>query len=130
MSIQIKTPGIHHICLRTGDYNRSKDFYINKLGFGIALEKPNLLILMAGNNAVAIRGPEEETPDNDTFNPFRLGLDHIALACESKDELERVAKALEDHNIENTGIKLDETLNKEYVAFKDPDRISWEFYMV
>ena len=30
--------------------------------------------------------------------------------------------------IENTGVKLDEALGKRYVAFKDPDRISWEFY--
>ena len=29
-----------------------------------------------------------------------------------------------------TGVKLDETLGKRYVAFKDPDRIAWEFYMV
>ena len=26
-------------------------------------------------------------------------------------------------------IKRDEALNKLYVAFKDPDRIQWEFYM-
>ena len=31
--------------------------------------------------------------------------------------------------IENTGAKRDETLGKDYVAFKDPDRIAWEFYM-
>ena len=37
---------------------------------------------------------------------------------------------LTDHNVENTGIKTDPTLNKQYVAFKDPDRISWEYYMV
>jgi glyoxylase I family protein len=24
---------------------------------------------------------------------------------------------------------MDETLGKNYVAFKDPDRIAWEFYM-
>jgi len=30
---------------------------------------------------------------------------------------------------DNTGIKTDPTLNKEYVAFKDPDRMQWEFYM-
>ena len=31
--------------------------------------------------------------------------------------------------MENTGVKLDETLGKRYVAFKDPDRIAWELYM-
>ena len=41
----------------------------------------------------------------------------------------RVADALSAAGIENTGAKHDETLDKDYVAFKDPDRIAWEFYM-
>ena len=44
-------------------------------------------------------------------------------------ELKRVADALSAAGIENTGAKHDETLDKDYVAFKDPDRIAWEFYM-
>ena len=35
-----------------------------------------------------------------------------------------------DAKVENTGVKLDNTLNKLYVAFKDPNSIQWEFYMV
>ena len=57
------------------------------------------------------------------------GLDHLAIACEEESELHRVAGALSEAGIENTGGKLDETLGKLYVAFKDPDRIAWEFYM-
>jgi len=64
------------------------------------------------------------------FNPFRVGLDHIALACEDESELQRVASALSDAGVENTGIKTDDVLGKRYIAFKDPDRIAWEFYMV
>ena len=52
------------------------------------------------------------------------------MACESEEELNRFAKGLTDAGVENTGVKLDETLQKLYVAFKDPDRIQWEFYMV
>ena len=59
-----------------------------------------------------------------------MGLDHLALGCSSEEELHRVTSALNEAGIENTGVKLDETLNKKYVAFKDPDRISWEFYMI
>lgn len=129
MGINIKTPNVHHVCLRVSDFNRAKHFYSETLGFPIVLEEPNLFIMMAGNTAVAIRGPENGTPKGDVFNPFRIGLDHLALACENEAELNRVAKALKDANIENTGVKTDETLGKEYVAFKDPDRISWEFYM-
>jgi glyoxylase I family protein len=57
-------------------------------------------------------------------------MDHVALGCENLSDLEMIKKSLDEANVENTGIKLDETLNKEYIAFKDPDRISWEYYMV
>ena len=89
-----------------------------------------MLIFFAGKTAIAIKGPEGKVAGNDQFNPFRVGLDHIALACDDRGELERVAQALAGHAIENTGIKLDKTLQKDYVAFKDPDRISWEFYSI
>lgn len=129
MSIQVKTPSVHHVTLRVTDYDRAKRFYTETLGFDIILEKPNLFIFLAGSTAIAIRGPEKETPVGDVFNPFRVGLDHLALACEDEDELNRVAELLSQAGVENTGVKTDETLNKQYVAFKDPDRISWEYYM-
>jgi glyoxylase I family protein len=128
--ISIKTPGVHHAALRVSDFNRAKQFYTEILGFDIILEQPNLFIFLAGKTAIAIRGPEKETPNGDSFNPFRVGLDHLALACEDESELNRVAGELDKANVWNTGVKTDETLNKKYVAFKDPDRISWEYYMV
>ena len=128
MPIEIKTPGVHHIAVRVTDMNRSKNFYINQLGFKAVIDQPELLIFFAGTTAIAIKGPEGQVESSDQFNPFRVGLDHIALGCDDRTELERVAKALSDQGIENTGIKLDPTLQKDYIAFKDPDRISWEFY--
>lgn len=130
MPIDIKTPGVHHIAIRVTNLAQSKTFYIDQLGFNAVLDQPELLIFFAGTTAIAIKGPEGKVAGDDQFNPFRVGLDHIALACDDRGELERVAKALKDHGIENTGIKLDETLQKDYVAFKDPDRISWEFYSI
>lgn len=130
MPIEIKTPGVHHIAVRVSDLARSKDFYLGKLGFKAVLDLPELVIFFAGTTAVALKGPEGKVANDDRFNPFRVGLDHIALGCDNRGELERVARALADHGIENTGIKLDETLQKDYVAFKDPDRISWEFYSI
>jgi catechol 2,3-dioxygenase-like lactoylglutathione lyase family enzyme len=130
MGIGIKTPQLHHVALRVTDYERAKRFYVDTLGFPVAMEQPNLLIFLAGSTPIAIVGPVRGTPAGDVFNPFRAGLDHLALACEDEAELERVAGALAEAGIENTGVKLDETLGKRYVAFKDPDRIAWEFYMV
>ena len=128
MGIGIKTPGIHHVALRVTDFERSRKFYTDTLGFEAAVDTQDLVIVLAGNTAIGIRGPAPDTPP-DTFNPFHAGLDHLALACEDEGELERVARALAEADVENTGVKLDETLGKKYVAFKDPDRIAWEFYM-
>jgi glyoxylase I family protein len=129
MSINIKTPGVHHVTLRSADLERSRRFYIETLGFRVAMEATNIFIFLAGETAIAVRGPETETKPDDQFSPFRVGLDHIALACDEEGEIDRVAAALSEAGIENTGAKLDETLGKRYVAFKDPDRIAWELYM-
>lgn len=130
MGIGIRTPGVHHVALRVSDFERAKSFYVDTLGFELLLEQPGLLIVAAGSTAVALRGPETETPSDDVFDPFRVGLDHVALACDDESELERVAAALEEAGVENTGVKHDALLDKRYVAFKDPDRIAWELYMV
>ncbi len=130
MNIRPITPGLHHLALRVSDYQRAKRFYLETLGFEKLLEGDNLFLFLAGTIPVGVRGPDAKTPDGDGFDPFRVGLDHIALACQDEAELERVAGALEDAGVENTGVKRDEVLDKRYIAFKDPDRIAWEFYMV
>ncbi len=130
MSINIKTSGAHHIALRSTDLARSKRFYTETLGFSIIKELPELFLFSAGGTAIGVRAPEADTPGGDKFNPHRVGLDHIALACDDEAELKRVAAALTEAGVENTGVKTDATLGKQYVAFKDPDHISWEFYMV
>lgn len=127
---KINTPGVHHVTLRSFDYERSKNFYTVDLGFDIILEKDNLFIFFAGGTAIAVRGPEGQSPSNDQFNPYRVGLDHLALGCTQESDLYDLEKKLNTLQVENTGVKTDETLGKKYIAFKDPDRISWEYYMV
>ena len=76
-----------------------------------------------------MRGPAPATAASDSFDPFRVGLDHVALGCADEGELRRVAEALTAAGIENTGVKQDPTLAKNYVAFRDPDGIKWELFM-
>ena len=129
MGISIQTPGVHHISLRVGDFERSKQFYTQTLGLPVAVETDDICVVLAGNTAVGLRAPVDATASGGRFDPYRVGLDHVALACGDEAELERVAAALKEAGVENTGVKLDPTLGKKYVAFKDPDRIAWEFYM-
>jgi catechol 2,3-dioxygenase-like lactoylglutathione lyase family enzyme len=127
--IGLQTTGVHHVAIRSTDLARSKVFYIERLGFPLLMETPELFLFAAGQTAFGVRGPAEHTAANDAFDPFRVGLDHIALACTDAAELRRVADALTAGGVENTGVKTDPTLQKEYVAFKDPDGIKWELYM-
>ena len=128
MAINPKTTGIHHIALRCTDFDVTKNFYQNVLGFTLALDTPDIIGLVAGPVIIVFKKANAEAK-KDVFTPFNIGLDHIALACESEEELHRVADELASAGVENTGVKTDETLQKLYVAFKDPDRIQWEFYM-
>jgi glyoxylase I family protein len=127
--INVRTTGVHHVAIRCTDLARARLFYIDRLGFPLLLEAPDIFIFGAGQTAFGVRGPAEETTAGDRFDPFRVGLDHIALACGDATELRRVADALAVAGIETTGVKTDPTLGKDYVAFKDPDGVKWELYM-
>ena len=129
MAIQIKTPGIHHIALRCSDFARTKAFYQDLLGFAMVLETPELMGCLIGSVFVGFKQAAPQNPADTSFTPFNIGLDHIAIACEAEAELHRVAAALQAAGVDNTGVKTDPALQKHYVAFKDPDRIAWEFYM-
>lgn len=129
MAISPKTSGIHHIALRSRDFETTKNFYQNIIGLQLALDTPDLIGFLAGSVFIGFRKAEPKNDSEAVFSPFRVGLDHVALTCETEEELHRFAKGLADAGVENTGVKTDPTLNKLYVAFKDPDRIQWEFYM-
>ena len=129
MAIQPQTPGIHHIALRCKDFDVTKEFYQNVVGLPLVLDSPDLIAFIAGQVIVAFKKAETTGNADAVFTPFNIGLDHVALTCETEEELHRFAKGLADAGVENTGVKTDETLQKLYVAFKDPDRIQWEFYM-
>ena len=129
MAINPSVPGVHHIGLRSTDFDVTKNFYTDIIGWPVVVDTPDLIIFATGSVFIAFKKAEPRDRQYSAFSPFEVGLDHIALTCESEDELNRFAKGLADAKVENTGVKLDPALNKLYVAFKDPDRIQWEFYM-
>lgn len=129
MTIALQTTGVHHIALRSSDLARARNFYGTTLGLPIVLETWDSFVALAGSTLLVVRGPETPTASGDRFDSFRVGLDHVALACAEETELERVASALEAAAVPSTGLRFDAVLRRRYVAFRDPDGIVWEFYM-
>ena len=125
MAINPKTPGIHHVNLRCSNLDATKSFYRDVIGFPILIDTAELFAFPVGGVFIVFK----KANDNEQFNPFTIGTDHLAMTCESEEELYRFTEGLSTAGVENTGVKTDPVLQKQYVAFKDPDRIQWEFYM-
>ena len=47
MAIGIKTSGLHHVALRATDIKRSRDFYIDLLGFPVLMESPEIFLIFS-----------------------------------------------------------------------------------
>lgn len=129
MHIAVKTSGLHHISLRTSNLVRSRRFYHEMLGFDIIFESDELCLVKAGNGMIGLRAPAPETQPGDSFDPFRVGMDHVAFSCTGMDELKRVADGLEQAGIWNTGVKELTAFGAHYVGFKDPDGIKLELWL-
>ncbi|MEP6597233.1 MAG: VOC family protein [Ginsengibacter sp.] len=126
MAINHRNAGIHHIGLRCNDMAITKKFYQDVLGFTLVFDTPAIIAFVAGPAIIAFQKAKAEF-QKDVFMPFNIGPDHVALTCETEGELHRVAKELSEAGVDNTGVKLDETLQKLYVAFKDPNRFNGNF---
>jgi glyoxylase I family protein len=85
MSIDPKTPGIHHICLRCLDLNITRNFYQNILGLPLALDSPDLIIFQLGIVFIAFRKADLKEGSDAKFNPLGIGMDH--LACPAKQKM-------------------------------------------
>ena len=69
MSMNIKTPGVHHVAIRCADLERSKRFYTETLGFQLLMDLPGVFLFAAGSTTFGVRGPEADTPAGGEFNP-------------------------------------------------------------
>lgn len=135
---------LHHVAIRVQDPDASRRFYEDVLGFAF-LEIPvsgsfiaewkgapadgKLLAMQAGSTFVILEPPLEGTGADDRFSERRIGVDHLAFGVDARGDLERLEGALRDAGVETEGIEHDPVLDKDYVAFRDPDNVQWEFYM-
>lgn len=125
--MQLQTKGISHVALRTTDMARAHQFYTETLGFPIVIKTDELFLFSAGGTLIGIRDAHAQTPSGDRFNPFRVGLDHIALAVE-ESALEGLKAQLDGAGVHNNGIENDTLTGSKYISFYDPDGIAWELY--
>lgn len=121
--------GLSHVAIRVTDVVRSRRFYADVLGFPAVLEADDVILFQVGKSLLAVRGGAPETAPGDRFDPFRVGLDHIAFAVDDAEKLNEMQRALEHEGVRNDGVQ-DDPPNAKALVFYDPDGIALEMYAV
>jgi len=88
------------------------------------------LATQAGTTFLVVAPPLEGTAEDDRFSEHRIGLDHLAFAVEDRAELDSLVERPQAAGVDTKGVETDVVLGKEYVAFRDPDNVQLEAYMV
>ncbi len=120
---------IHHVAIIVSDYQKSREFYVDKLGFPIIQEKYRedrgdwKLLLQAGGSELEIFG--KENPPARIDNPQACGLCHLAFYVE---DVEQTSAWLNSLGIETDPIGWDDFTNKRYTFFRDPDGLPLELH--
>lgn len=121
--------GLSHVAIRVTDLARSRRFYADVLGFAVVFEADDVVLFQVGRSLLAVRGGAAETAHGDRFDPFRVGLDHLALAVDDVAQLNEMQRALDQAGVRNEGVQDDPPTAKALV-FYDPDGIALEMYAV
>ncbi len=126
--MSLLTGGLHHLTIRTTDLARAKRFYIDTMGFQAVRERDGAILLNAHGTLFGVLGAAPETSTEDRFDPFRVGLDHLALAVDNAESLHELKQQLDAAGVRNNGVQDDTLTGARYIAFYDPDGIAWELY--
>jgi len=126
--MSLRAGGLHHVSIRTTDLGRAKRFYTETMGFQQVLETDGAILLNDHGILFGLWGPAPETSPEDRFDPFRVGLDHLALAVANVESLYELKRQLDAAGVRNNGVQDDTLTGARYIAFYDPDGIAWELY--
>jgi glyoxylase I family protein len=121
---------LHHIAIICSDYEKSKHFYTEILGFKLETEvfreaRDSYKADLSLNGHYIIELFSFPNPPSRLSWPEATGLRHLAFEVE---DLEACMALLKDKNIEVEPIRIDEFTLKKFTFFADPDDLPIELY--
>ena len=143
MANQIAVGPIHHLRLTVTDVNRSREFYTGILGFQVAVAEPppaddpahglvaealqGGVVLINAGTLIGLRpAAPQHVAAGDRFDEFRVGIDHLSFSVDSRADLERAARLLDEWGVPHGEIKDLGPFGLAVLAFRDPDNIQLE----
>jgi glyoxylase I family protein len=121
---------IHHIAIICSDYEISKRFYTEILGFKIIAEvfrkeRDSYKLDLALNDIYCIELFSFPNPPKRNSHPEACGLRHLAFEV---NDIEQTRNYLISKNINCESIRIDEFTEKNFFFITDPDGLPVEFY--
>ena len=119
----------HHIAVICSDWERAREFYVNKLGFELIREayRPAigdyLRMLRLGETTIEIF-IKPDYPER-VNNPEAKGLRHLAFQVE---DAEAAAAWLQSRGIETEPVREDLVNGGKFTFFRDPDGLPLEIH--
>jgi glyoxylase I family protein len=128
----MKIEQLHHIAIICSDYERSKHFYTEILGFKIdnevyRAERNSYKLDLSLNGQYLIELFSFPNPPQRPTRPEATGLRHI---CFGVKDLEQCIEFLTSKNITAEPIRVDEYTGRKFTFFSDPDNLPIEIYEV
>ncbi|WP_445487886.1 SMU1112c/YaeR family gloxylase I-like metalloprotein [Niallia sp. 03133] len=126
----MKVKRIHHIAIICSDYEKSKHFYVDILGFTPQLEvyreeRKSYKLDLKVNDVYQIELFSFPNPKERPSYPEATGLRHIAFEVE---DIKETVDYLTKYSIEVEEIRTDPYTNKQFTFFADPDGLPIEIY--
>lgn len=120
---------VHHIAIICTDYEVSKKFYTEILGFDIKCEtyrkgRQSYKLDLSLNGEYIIELFSFPNPPKRPTHPEAAGLRHLAFEV---DDLDEMIAYLTNHKIEVEPVRIDEITNKQFTFIADPDGLPIEF---
>ena len=121
---------IDHIAIISSDYQKAKDFYVDKLGFKVKREverkdRDDFIIILEAPNGILIELFIEKNPPRRVTRPEAAGLRHLAFRVQ---DIEESVEKLNKKGIETEEIRIDPQNGKRMTFFMDPDGLPLELH--
>ena len=121
---------IDHIAIISSDYQKAKDFYVDKLGFKVKREverkdRDDFIITLEAPNGILIELFIEKNPPRRVTRPEAAGLRHLAFRVQ---DIEKSVEKLNKKGIETEEIRIDPQNGKRMTFCMDPDGLPLELH--
>lgn len=122
---------MHHIAIIGTNYRKTKEFYVDKLGFKVISEynrpeKNDIIINVQNGDLVLEIFIKEDAPLRPKMpKPEYSGLRHLAFKVE---DVEEILKKFDELDIPHEQLRYDDFDNKKMAFFFDPDGLPLEIH--